>query len=144
MDRERQRGDGRLPCLLARPRDQGRGQPPIAGSSDPSFRGDAARWNPEQLLVAALSQCHLLWYLHLCAVSDVVVIAYEDHAVGVMEQGEDGGGRFTEATLRPVVTVADDSMAGKALELHSQAHELCFVASSVDFPVRHEPRIEVG
>jgi organic hydroperoxide reductase OsmC/OhrA len=120
------------------------GRPPIAGSSDPAFRGDAARWNPEQLLVAALSQCHLFWYLHLCAVSDVVAVAYEDRAVGVLELAEDGGGRFAEATLRPAVTVADASMAERALELHSRAHELCFVASSVNFPVRHEPRIEVG
>jgi organic hydroperoxide reductase OsmC/OhrA len=120
------------------------GRPAIAGSSDPAFRGDAGRWNPEQLLVAALSQCHLLWYLHLCAVSDVVVIAYEDHADGVMEETEGGGGRFAEATLRPAVTVADESMAERAAELHSRAHELCFVASSVNFPVRHEPRIEVG
>jgi len=120
------------------------GRPAIAGSSDPTFRGDAARWNPEQLLVAALSQCHLLWYLHLCAVSEVIVVAYEDHAVGEMAQDEDGGGRFTEVTLRPVVTVADEPMTATALELHPRAHELCFVASSVNFPVRHEPRIEVA
>ena len=120
------------------------GRPAIAGSSDPTFRGDAARWNPEQLLVAALSQCHLLWYLHLCAVSEVIVVAYEDHAVGEMAQDEDGGGRFTEVTLRPVVTVADEPMTATALELHPRAHELCFVANSVNFPVRHEPRIEVA
>lgn len=120
------------------------GRPTIPGSADPAFRGDAARWNPEQVLVAALSQCHMLWYLHLCAVSEVVVVAYEDHAAGVMEQTEDGGGRFTEVTLRPAVTVADEAMAGKALELHPRAHELCFVASSVNFPVRHEPRVEVA
>ena len=120
------------------------GRPAIAGSSDPSFRGDAQRWNPEQLLVAALSQCHLLWYLHLCAVSEVVVVAYEDHAEGVMELDEDGGGRFTGATLRPVVTVAEESMTARAVQLHARAHELCFVANSVNFPVRHEPRIEVA
>ena len=120
------------------------GRPTIPGSSDPTFRGDAARWNPEQLLVAALSQCHLLWYLHLCAVSDVVVVAYEDHASGVLELTEDGGGRFTEATLRPVVTVAEQSMAERARELHPRAHDLCFVAGSVNFPVRHEPRVEVA
>jgi organic hydroperoxide reductase OsmC/OhrA len=119
------------------------GRPAIAGSSDPAFRGDAKRWNPEQLLVVALSQCHLLWYLHLCAVSEVVVVGYEDRASGVMEETEDGGGRFTEVTLRPLVTVADESMANKALELHARAHELCFVANSVNFSVRHEPRVEV-
>jgi organic hydroperoxide reductase OsmC/OhrA len=120
------------------------GRPAIAGSSDPAFRGDGGRWNPEQLLVAALSQCHLLWYLHLCALAGVVVVAYEDRAVGVMELTEDGGGHFTEATLRPAGRVAEESMAAKALELHSGAHELCFVASSVNFPVRHEPRVEVA
>jgi organic hydroperoxide reductase OsmC/OhrA len=119
------------------------GRPPIPGSSDPVFRGDPERWNPEQLLVASLSQCHLLWYLHVCAVSGVVVVAYQDRAEGVMMEGEDGGGRFTEVTLRPVVTVAEASMAASALELHDRAHELCFIANSVNFPVRHEPEIRV-
>jgi organic hydroperoxide reductase OsmC/OhrA len=120
------------------------GRPVIPGSSDPVFRGNAERWNPEQLLVAALSQCHLLEYLHLCAVSGVVVVAYEDHPEGVMTETEDGGGRFTEVTLRPVVTVADASMTDAARELHARAHELCFIASSVNFPVRYEPEIRVS
>jgi organic hydroperoxide reductase OsmC/OhrA len=120
------------------------GRPAIQGSSDPTFRGDRERWNPEQLLVAALSQCHLLSYLHVCAVSDVVVTAYEDHAEGEMLETEDGGGRFSEVTLRPVVTVAESSMSDRALELHDRAHELCFIASSVNFPVRHEPEIKVA
>jgi organic hydroperoxide reductase OsmC/OhrA len=119
------------------------GRPTLAGSSDPAFRGDAARWNPEQLLVAALSQCHLLSYLHVCAVSDIVVVAYEDRADGVMEMTEDGGGHFTEVTLRPAVTVADASMVDAARELHAPAHERCFIASSVNFPVRHEPELRV-
>jgi organic hydroperoxide reductase OsmC/OhrA len=117
------------------------GRPTLAASSDPMFRGDAARWNPEQLLVAALSQCHMLAYLHQCAVSDVVVVAYEDHADGVMVLTEDGGGHFTEVTLRPGVALADASMVDSAHELHARAHELCFIASSVNFPVRHEPEI---
>jgi organic hydroperoxide reductase OsmC/OhrA len=120
------------------------GRPPIPASSDPAFRGDAARWNPEQLLVAALSECHLLSYLHLCSVSDVVVVAYEDQPDGVMTETEDGGGRFTEVTLRPEVTVAEASMADTALELHDRANELCFIASSVNFPVRHEPQVRVS
>jgi organic hydroperoxide reductase OsmC/OhrA len=119
------------------------GRPALHGSSDPAFRGDPERWNPEQLLVAALSECHLLEYLHLCAEAGVVVVAYEDKADGVMEQTEDGGGHFTEVTLRPVVTVAEESMAEPARELHGPAHELCFIASSVNFPVRHEPEIRV-
>jgi organic hydroperoxide reductase OsmC/OhrA len=120
------------------------GRPAIAGSSDPAFRGDPERWNPEQLLVASLSQCHLLEYLHQCAVAGVVVLAYEDRAEGVMEETEDGGGRFIEVTLRPVVTVADASMTETARELHARAHDLCFIASSVNFPVRHEPAVRVS
>lgn len=120
------------------------GRPEIRGSSDPSFRGDAERWNPEQLLVAALSQCHLLSYLHQCAIAGVVVVAYEDRPEGVMTETEDGGGRFTEVTLRPVVTVADPGMVARARELHERAHELCFIASSVGFPVGHDPEIRVS
>lgn len=119
------------------------GKPTIAGSSDPAFRGDPSRWNPEELLIAALSQCHLLSYLHLCAVSDVVVTAYEDRPEGVMAEAKAGGGRFTEVTLRPLVTVAHQSMTEAALSLHTRAHALCFIASSVDFPVRHEPEVRV-
>lgn len=119
------------------------GRPAILGSSDPAFRGDPARWNPEQLLVASLSQCHMLAYLHQCAVSGVVVVAYEDRAEGLMRETEDGGGRFTEVTLRPEVTVADASMTDAAVDLHQRAHDLCFIASSVGFPVRHEPEIHL-
>ncbi len=120
------------------------GRPPIAGSSDPAFRGDAGRWNPELLLVAALSQCHLLWYLHRCAVSDVVVTGYRDRAAGVMTEDDDGGGRFEEVVLRPVVTVAEPAMVERAEALHGEAAARCFVAASVNFPVRHEPRTVVA
>jgi organic hydroperoxide reductase OsmC/OhrA len=119
-------------------------RPPIRGSSDPDFRGDAERWDPERLLVASLSQCHLLWYLHLCAVSGVVVMSYEDDAEGVLVQGDDGGGRFGEVTLRPTITVSDQSMIEPAVELHGRAHELCFIANSVNFPVRHEPVVQLS
>jgi organic hydroperoxide reductase OsmC/OhrA len=112
----------------------------IAGSADPAFRGDPARWNPEQLLVAALSQCHMLWYLQLCTDAGVVVTGYVDHAHGTMtENGE--GGRFTEVVLRPEVSVASPTMVDAATELHAAAHRACFIASSVNFPVRHEPRV---
>jgi len=112
----------------------------IAGSSDPAFRGDPARWNPEQLLVASLSQCHLLWYLHLCAEAGIVVTGYVDRAQGTMaEHGR--GGRFTGVVLRPEVTVTSPDMVDAALRLHDDAHEACYVASSVNFPVTHEPRI---
>lgn len=120
---------------------RGPARPVIPGSADPAFRGDADRWDPERLLVASLSQCHMLSYLHQCADAGVVVIAYEDHAVGTMVQDADGGGRFTEVVLRPAVTVADESMLEPARGLHERAHELCFIASSVSFPVRHQPTV---
>ena len=115
------------------------GRPPIHASSDPAFRGDPERWNPELLLVAALSQCHLLSYLHRCAINGVTVTAYADGAVGVMAQDARDGGRFEEVVLRPEVTVADAAMVERARELHGEAAELCFIAASVSFPVRHEP-----
>jgi organic hydroperoxide reductase OsmC/OhrA len=120
------------------------GKPVIPGSSDPAFRGQAERWSPEDLLVASLSQCHMLWYLHLAAAAGVVVVAYADNAEGIMLEGSDGGGHFTEVTLRPVVTVAAADMADKAADLHGRAHELCFIANSVNFPVRHEPTVTLG
>jgi organic hydroperoxide reductase OsmC/OhrA len=115
------------------------GKPAIPGSSDPAFRGDRSRYNPEELLVASLSGCHMLWYLHLCAEAGLVVTAYEDDAVGTMETGADGGGRFTEVVLRPVVTVAPGTDTGRARQLHGDAHRLCFIAASVSFGVHCEP-----
>jgi organic hydroperoxide reductase OsmC/OhrA len=117
------------------------GRAVIAGSSDPAFRGDPSRWNPEQLLVVSVSQCHMLWYLHLCAVNGVVVRSYVDDAVGVMEEGPEGAGRFTSVTLRPAIEVASADMAAKAAELHEEANRMCFIANSVNFPVHHEPVI---
>jgi organic hydroperoxide reductase OsmC/OhrA len=119
-------------------------RPVLAGSSDPSFRGDPERWDPERLLVAALSQCHLLSYLHVCAVEDVVVLSYEDRATGVMEEEAEGGGQFVEVTLHPLVEVADQAMVERARELHGRASSLCFIARSMAFPVRHEPEIRVA
>ena len=119
------------------------GRPGIPGSSDPQFRGDPTRWNPEQLLVASLSQCHLLWYLHLCADAGVVVTQYVDHAEGSMTESRDGG-HFTEVVLRPLVTVTSADMVPAARRLHADAHRACFIAASVNFPVRHEPMIAVS
>ena len=116
-------------------------KPSIPGSSDPAFRGDAARWNPEELLVASLSACHKLWYLHLCADAGIVVVDYIDHAEGVMEETSDGSGQFQRVTLHPLVTVAPGSDMAKARELHEAAHAKCFIARSVNFPVEHEPEI---
>jgi organic hydroperoxide reductase OsmC/OhrA len=114
---------------------------PIDASSDPAFRGDPARWNPELELVAALSQCHMLSYLHRCAEAGIVVSAYADDARGTMAESEDDGGHFTEVVLRPRVTVADETMIEKAVSLHRDASQKCFIANSVNFPVRHEPAI---
>ncbi len=114
------------------------GKPDLLGSSDPTFRGDPSRHNPEDLLVAALSACHMMSYLHVCVMNGVVVTAYVDHATGSMETLPDGSGRFLEVTLHPEVTVKDPGMIAKADELHHKAHELCFIANSVNFPVRCE------
>jgi organic hydroperoxide reductase OsmC/OhrA len=120
------------------------GRPVIAASSDPLFRGDAGRWNPELELTAALAQCHMLWYLHLCAAAGVIVTSYTDDAHGTMAEAEDGGGRFTQVVLRPQVAVASPDMIDTAASLHKEANAKCFIANSVNFPVRHEPVITVG
>jgi organic hydroperoxide reductase OsmC/OhrA len=117
------------------------GKPEILASSDPAFRGDAGRYNPEELLVASLSSCHMLWYLHLCAVNGVTVVDYRDDASGVLEETGEGAGQFASVALRPVVTVAPGSDLARALALHDEAHRLCFIARSVNFPVRFEAQI---
>jgi organic hydroperoxide reductase OsmC/OhrA len=120
------------------------GRPDLLGSSDPVFRGDATRWNPEDLLVASLSSCHMLWYLHLCAQAKITVLAYRDDAMATMAEDEGGGGRFTEAVLRPVVTIAAGCDAERAIALHGEAHRFCFIANSVNFPVTIEPEVAFG
>jgi len=116
------------------------GKPSLEGSADPAFRGDSARHNPEDLLVAALSACHLLTYLALCARAGISVVAYRDAASGTMVQ-DGGGGHFTEVVLRPQVTLAAGSDTAEARRLHAVAHGDCFIAASVNFPVRNEPEI---
>ena len=115
------------------------GKPVIPGSSDPAFRGDKTRYNPEELLVMSLSSCHMLWFLHLAAEAGVVVTAYEDEASGTMVEAADTGGHFTEVVLRPRVTLAAPGDQARAAALHERAHHLCFIANSVNFPVRCEP-----
>jgi organic hydroperoxide reductase OsmC/OhrA len=120
------------------------GKPTLEGSSDPALRGDASRHNPEDLLVAALSSCHMLWYLHLCVVRKVPILAYEDNAYGIMAETPRPG-RFLEAVLRPKVTVVKGADLALAARLHERAHAECFVANSVNFPVRHEATfVEAG
>ncbi len=120
------------------------GRPDLAGSSDPAFRGDASRWNPEDLLVGSLSSCHMLWYLHLCAQAKITVLAYHDNAEGTMVEDAGGGGRFRGAVLRPVATLAAGSEAALAKALHEEAHRLCFIANSVNFPVSIEPTVLIA
>ena len=117
------------------------GKPVIPGSSDPNFRGDASRYNPEELLVMSISSCHMLWYLHLCAEAKIVVFAYDDNAIGTMVETETTGGHFTEVTLRPQVTIEAGGDLALAESLHERAHHLCFVANSVNFPVRCQAQI---
>lgn len=119
------------------------GKPSISGSSDPAFRGDKTKYNPEELLVASLSACHMLWYLHLCAEVSIVVTHYLDQAVGTMIETEDRGGRFAEVVLKPVVTLAPGSDTKQAEQLHEQAHHFCFVANSMNFPVLCKPSIQI-
>ena len=115
------------------------GKPAIPGSSDPAFRGDKTRYNPEELLVMAVSSCHMLWVLHLCATSGIVVTAYEDDASGTMLETADGGGHFTEVVLRPRVTCEPGTDRSRLDEIHDRAHHLCYVANSLNCPVRCEP-----
>lgn len=119
------------------------GKPIIVGSSDPNFNGDASRYNPEEMFVASLSSCHLLWYLHLCSQAKIVVVDYKDKANGKMIETADGGGHFTEVVLEPRVLITEESDIEKANELHHKAHELCFIANSVNFPVLCKAAISV-
>lgn len=119
------------------------GKADIEGSSDPQFLGDKTKHNPEVMLVAALSSCHMLWYLHLCAEAGVVVTDYVDHASGIMVELPNGSGSFTEVLLQPEVTVTDCTMIEMANALHEKANQMCFIAKSVNFPVKHQPVFRV-
>ncbi|PZU31889.1 MULTISPECIES: OsmC family protein [unclassified Microbacterium] len=120
------------------------GKDPIVASADRPFRGDRAKWNPEDLLLGALSECHLLSYLHACVVAGVTVLEYTDEATGVMVEDGRGGGAFHEVVLHPRVVVAEAGMISAAEAAHAQAHEWCFIANSVNFPVRHEATVSAA
>jgi organic hydroperoxide reductase OsmC/OhrA len=111
----------------------------LPGSSDPAFRGDPARWNPEELLVASLSACHMLWYLHLCADADIVVTGYVDRAEGIMVEPKAGVAKFERVILKPRVTLAPGADHVRARALHEQAHRHCFIANLVNFAVEQAP-----
>ena len=119
------------------------GKPDIPGSSDVAFCGDKTRYSPEDSLVGAISACHMLWYLHLCAVNHVTVEKYVDQPTGVMSENADGSGQFQEITLKPRVTVKDPIMVEKARSLHHDASKMCFLARSVNFPIHHHPEIVI-
>ncbi len=111
----------------------------ILCSSDPSFRGDKTKHNPEELFLASIASCHMLWYLHLCSEAGIVVVDYSDHATGIMQETADGGGHFTEVILHPVVTITDSNKIEQANALHHNANKLCFIANSCNFPIQHQP-----
>jgi organic hydroperoxide reductase OsmC/OhrA len=120
------------------------GLPVLKGSADPTFHGDRTRYNPEQLLLTALSQCHMLSFLHVAVKHGVVVTAYQDRAEAVMRTNRDGSGQFESATLRPEVTVAAAVDPALMEQLHEEANKVCFIARSVNYPVLHEPAVSVG
>lgn len=115
----------------------------IEGSSDPAFRGDKTKHNPEDLFLSSLSSCHMLWYLHFCSESGVIVTDYTDNATGIMVETTNGSGHFKEVTLNPIVIVTEETMIEKAIELHKKASEFCFIANSVNFPVKHSPTVQI-
>lgn len=119
------------------------GKQDIQGSSDPAFRGDKSRYNPEELLLSSVAACHMLWYLHLCSAAGVVITAYEDKAEGTMAETADGGGYFSQVILKPLITLKDAAIQAKADALHHEANKLCFIANSVKFPVLHQAEYRV-
>jgi organic hydroperoxide reductase OsmC/OhrA len=123
---------------------QSSGKPELLASSDKAFRGDHSRYNPEELLIAAVSGCHMLWYLHLCADAGIVVLEYEDLADGIMEEFVGGGGHFKVINLNPYITISENSDLQLATDLHQRANEMCFISRSLNFPVMHHPVIIFG
>ena len=119
------------------------GKPVIKGSSDPAFLGDKSRYNPEELFLASISSCHMLWYLHLCAENGIIVIDYEDQATGKMIEETTGEGRFESVLLKPAATILDSEKEILARKLHRQANKKCFIANSCNFEISHEPVIVI-
>ena len=119
------------------------GKPVLLASSDPHYRGDPTRHNPEEMLLAAISGCHMLWYLHFCSDSQIIVVNYQDDAEATMEVAADGNGHFTKAVLRPRVVITSAEQIKLAEHLHEKAHKFCFIANSVSFPITIEPHTEI-
>lgn len=118
------------------------GKVDIEASSDPHFRGDAKKYNPEELFLASIASCHMLWYLHLCADHGIIVETYQDKASGVMETGSDGSGQFSKIILMPLITVQHERMIDMAVKLHHKAHDMCFLANSVNFEIAVQPQVK--
>jgi organic hydroperoxide reductase OsmC/OhrA len=116
----------------------------IKGSSDPAFRGDNSKHNPEDLFLASISSCHMLWYLHFCAINDIIVTEYTDNATGIMIESEINGGQFTEVILNPSVVITNNSKVDLAISLHHQANKNCFIANSLNFEVKHNPTCKIA
>ncbi len=114
-------------------------KPLLKCSSDPHFRGNPNLHNPEDLLLSAISSCHMLWYLHLCSEAGIIVMDYVDHAIGIMTELENGSGHFKEVTLKPQIVITDLTRISEAKALHQKANEMCFIANSCNFPVYHNP-----
>jgi len=119
------------------------GKPSLKGSADPAFRGNAELHNPEDLLLASISSCHMLWYLHFCSVNRITVMDYQDKATATMEEKPEGKGHFTEAILHPEILILEKEKIELAESLHEKAHEFCFIANSCNFPIRHQPIVRV-
>ncbi len=119
-------------------------KPVLEGSADPAFRGDETKYNPEEFLVMALSSCHMLWYLHLCAAEGIVVVDYHDLAEGTLIEEKGGEGQFAEVVLKPTVIITSSDSVQKAQQLHAEASQKCFIANSVNFPIKHQPQVLVG
>ena len=120
-----------------------KGKTAIEASSDPSFRGDPTRHNPEELFLSSLSSCHMLWFLHLCSMEEVIVLDYIDQAEGIMIEENNGKGKFTEVTLNPMITIKEERMASKLDSIHQKANQMCFIANSCNFPVKHNSTFRV-
>ena len=116
----------------------------ILGSSDPAFRGDPTKHNPEELFLSSIASCHMLWYLHFCSEAKIVVTDYQDQAIGHMEENENGSGQFKEVFLNPVVTIHNQDKMKLASDLHHKAHQYCFIANSCNFPIQHQAVIWVA
>lgn len=114
----------------------------VLGSSDPAFKGDVSRYNPEDLFLSSLTACHMLWYLHLCSENGITVVNYIDEATAIMKEDE-AGGKFNSVTLNPIVTITDETLIDLAEKLHKAANKMCFIANSCNFKVNHNPTIVI-